>query len=210
MKTIILGCGGHGRVIRDILFNYPNIDLIGFLDDNKLLQNKTIDKLKVLGSFSDIRKFMDDGLEAIVIGIGDNRIRASFYEKSKDMGLKLVNVIHPSSIISKNVKIGEGIIIMPGAIINTGCFLNNNIVINTGAQLDHDDYLDDHCHIYPGAVLAGNVKIGKYSYVGMNASISQNLIIGNNSFVGMGSVVTKNVADNSMVYGNPAKLIKKI
>ncbi len=210
MKIVILGAGDHGRVIRDIASYHNNLNLVGFIDDKKEFIGKEIDGLKVLGSFSDLKDLInEERIEGIFLGIGNNKLRASFYERYKNLGLKLPNLFHPSAIISKNVKFGEGVIVMEGVIIKTGTYIGNNVCLNTGCQLDHYNYIDDHSHIYPGAILAGAVKVGKYSYVGPGAVIGQYFTIGNNSFVGMGSVVTKNVPDNVTSYGSPAKIIRK-
>ena len=208
MKTAIIGCGNHGMVIKDIIGYLGNLELIGFLDDNKNLWGKNVDGLKVLGNLSLENKNRFD-LEAVVLGIGDNKIRASFYNLAKFLELYLPSIIHPSAIISKNTKLGEGVVIMPGVIINTGTTIGNNVCLNTGVQLDHDNYIEDHVHIYPRAVLTGCVKVGKYSYIGANASIRDHVNVGSYTFIGLGSVVTKNIPDNVIVYGNPAKIINR-
>ena len=53
----------------------------------------------------------------------------------------------------------------------------------------------------------GTIQIEDNSFIGVNAIIMPNLRIGPNSIVGAGSVVTKNVAPNTVVAGNPAKII---
>src|SRR3989344_8045059 len=96
MKTAIFCCGDHGRVIRDICNYNKKIELVCFLDDNKKMHGKIINDLEVMGEFSEAEKLMrTKGLEALIVGIGDNKIRASFYYKAKEMGLKLPNIIHP-------------------------------------------------------------------------------------------------------------------
>ncbi len=62
-------------------------------------------------------------------------------------------------------------------------------------------------HIAPGAVLAGNVKIGSSSFIGANSVVKNGIKIGDNAIIGAGAVVVKDVPDNSLVYGNPAKIV---
>lgn len=58
-----------------------------------------------------------------------------------------------------------------------------------------------------GYTKIGLVNIGDNVFVGADSIILPNVKIGNNVIVGAGSVVTKNIPDNSLVVGNPAKVI---
>lgn len=57
--------------------------------------------------------------------------------------------------------------------------------------------------------LAGNVKVGERSFIGANATIKQGTVIGNDVIVGAGSVILNDIPNNSVVVGNPGKIIKK-
>jgi len=208
MRVAIVCAGNHGRVIKTIIDSMENFDLVGFFDDSQELHGKRVDGALVLGKLNseNISKFK---IESLVLGIGDNLVRAAFYHKAKELCLPLPNIIHPSSIISKNVSFGDAVVVMAGVIINNGTNIGSNVCINTGAQLDHDNDIGNHAHIYPGAVLGGCVKVGEYSHIGMNSSIRDHINIGVNTFVGMGSVVTKDVPSYVEAYGTPARIVKE-
>lgn len=55
----------------------------------------------------------------------------------------------------------------------------------------------------------GKVRIGNNVFVGANSIILPNINIGDNVIIGAGSVITKDVLENSIVAGNPAKVIGK-
>lgn len=57
---------------------------------------------------------------------------------------------------------------------------------------------------------AGKVKIGNNVFIGMQATILKGVTIGNNVIIGANSLVNKNVPDNTVVAGNPAKVIMTI
>ncbi|WP_339844644.1 acyltransferase [uncultured Dokdonia sp.] len=60
---------------------------------------------------------------------------------------------------------------------------------------------------YPKMDFFGKIEIGDNVYIGNNALIFPGVIIGNNVVIGAGAVVTKSVPNNSIIGGNPAKII---
>ncbi|MNE88595.1 putative acetyltransferase EpsM [compost metagenome] len=86
--------------------------------------------------------------------------------------------------------------------------IGKGVIINSGAVIEHECKVEDFCHIAPGATLLGNVQVGAYSFVGGNAVVKQGVKIGSNVIVGAGAVVLNDIPDNSVVAGNPAKLLK--
>lgn len=199
---IIIGAGGHAKVIADIIYKYGD-NLIGFLDDNLSLQGKKIylDK-KVIGTTKDIDKYKE---YYFVIGIGNNSIRKKI---NNENNLKLYTAIHPSAIIAQDVKIGTGSVIMAGVVINPGTVIGKNCIINTCSSLDHDNLLEDYVHISPGAHLAGTVSVKEGTWICTGATIINNITIAQNNIIGAGSVVIKDINEENGTYvGVPAKML---
>lgn len=200
---IIIGAGGHAKVIADIIYKYGD-NLIGFLDDNLSLQGKKIylDK-KVIGTTKDIENYNKN---YFVIGIGNNSIRKKI---NNENNLKLYTAIHPSAIIAQDVKIGTGSVIMAGVVINPGTVIGKNCIINTCSSLDHDNLLEDYVHISPGAHLAGTVSVKEKTWIGAGSTIINNITINQNNIIGAGSVVIKNIEEENGTYvGVPVRKIK--
>lgn len=202
--VIIIGAGGHAKVIADIITK-SNDNLIGFLDDNLSLQGNQIylDK-KVIGTTKDIDKYKE---YYFVIGIGNNSTRENI---ATNHDLKWYTAIHPSAIIANEVSIEEGSVIMAGAIINTGTKIGKHCIINTKSSIDHDNIIEDYVHISPGATLAGTVHIKEKTWVCAGTTIINNIKIAKNNIIGAGSVVIKDISEENGTYiGVPAKVLMK-
>jgi len=202
-NVVILGAGGHAKVIADIvLLNHDH--LLGFLDDNPEKQNQTIFKnYKVIGTLSDAEKYQDC---FFIIAIGDNHTRAKI--ASQLSNYHFYTAVHPSATIADTVKIGEGTVIMAGTTINADTKVGNHCVINTMSSLDHDSIIEDFTHISPGAHLAGTVSIGKYSWICTGASVINNLTIGRDVILGAGATAISDLPTAGTYVGTPARRIK--
>ena len=201
--VIIIGAGGHAKVIADIIYKSGD-NLIGFLDDNLANKGKEIYLgKKVLGTTKDIENYNKN---YFIIGIGNNSIRKKI---NNENNLKLYTAIHPSAIIAQDVKIGTGSVIMAGVVINPGTVIGKNCIINTCSSLDHDNLLEDYVHISPGAHLAGTVTIKEGTWICTGAIVKNNITIGKNNIIGAGGVVIKDIIEENGTYiGVPARRIK--
>lgn len=201
---IIIGAGGHSKVIADIIEKSGD-NLIGFLDDNLDVQNKIIYKdKKVIGTTSDIEKYND---LYFIIGIGNNSVRKKISEK---YSLNWYTAIHPNAIVANCVTIGEGSVIMAGAVINTYTTIGRHCIINTNSSIDHDNVIGDYVHISPRAVLAGTVSVKDLTWICVGATIINNIFIEKNNIIGAGAVVIRDILESDSIYvGVPAmKMIK--
>ncbi len=210
MHIVIVGSGGHARVIIDILNQNKNMEVVGLVDTFRPA-GEIVDGYAVLGSFGQLDRLIREyRIDGIIIGVGDNRIRADYYTKLQGSGLVLVNAIHPSANIAPNVKIGRGVVVAREAVICTGARIGNNAIINTGCIIDHDCVVGDHCHISSGVNIAGAVTVQYGTFVGIGSTIIQGITIGSNTILGAGSVVIRDIPGNVVAVGVPAKQKKEI
>ena len=106
------------------------------------------------------------------------------------------------------VNIGKNVVVMPGCLMMSA----GGITIEDGAMIAANVQLISNNHdLYERQIITCKpVHIGKNAWVGAGATILPGVTIGDNAVVGAGSVVTKDVEANTIVAGNPAKLIKVI
>ena len=210
-EILLVGGGGHCKVILDMIFTSKDYKVAGIIDLAKHFGDN-IFGVTVIGSDTDLPRFFKSGIKYCFISvgsIGNPTLRVKLYKLARQLGYKLPNLISPNAIVSSNIYLGEGNYIAPGAIINAGARIGNGCIINTGSVIEHDCEMGDFVHISPGSVLSGGVKIGKYSHIGLGSFIIQNTKIGENTIIGAGSVVTKNIRKGVIAYGNPCRERKK-
>ncbi len=199
-KLIIIGAGGHGKVIADNALKNGYTD-IAFLDDFAV---DDCMGFKVVGKISDIEKFNDKHTD-FIIGIGNNAVRRKIAES---YDVNWVSLIHPSATTAVNVTVKKGTVIMAGAIVNPCAVIGEHCIINTGAVVEHDNVIENYVHISPKATLGGTVNIGSTTHVGIGATVINNINICSNCVIGAGTVVVKNIEENGTYVGNPARRIK--
>ena len=214
-KILLIGAGQHARVILYNIKEQNKYDVIGILDADldKAKENKTFEGIPILNinyNEVDLRKLkIEIGVSKFFIAFGNMKYRKKVWEMFKQAGWDSVNIIHPNAVISKDAKLGEGILIECGCLITPNPTIGNNVVVNTGSQVNHDNIVEDHVYIASGVILSGGVKIGENTLLDDGVIVTLGKTVGKNSLIGAGAVVTKNIEDNVVVYGNPAKVIKE-
>ena len=199
-RLIIIGAGGHGKVIADnaVKNGYTQI---AFLDDRA-----TGDCMgfPIVGK-SDAIETLKDNNTCFVIGIGDNAIRKQIVES---FDAEWGTIVHPSAQIASTAVIGAGTVVMAGAVINAGAVVGEHCIINTGAVVEHDNYIEDYVHISPKAVLGGTVYVGQQTHIGIGATVINNINICRECVIGAGATVVKNIEDRGTYVGVPALMLK--
>lgn len=206
-QIIILGAGGHARVIADILSRQRR-SLLGFMDDHV---NGDVVGLPCLGPISNLESVvasLGDGCVSLVVGIGDNHTRYRVVERIRHVVVKhqisFATVLDPSSVISVNAQLGPGTVVMPNAVVNSGARVGSHTIINTAATVDHDCIIGDFVHLSPGVHLAGNVVVQCGAHLGIGAVVIPGVRIGSWTIVGAGSSVVRDIPDGVVAYGVPA------
>jgi len=205
--VILMGSGGHAKVIIDMLVDRGDIRIAGCVtvdtDAADLLG------LPILGNDDALGDLHASGLRHVFVAIGDNRVRAERMQHVRALGFTIVNAISRHAIVSARARLGQGVAIMPGAVINVDAVVEDGAIINTGATVDHDCRIGACAHIAPGAHLAGHVTVGTGTFLGVGTSVIPRRTIGAWSLIGAGSAVVHDIGDRVTAVGIPARVIKR-
>ena len=209
-KLLILGAGGHGKVVAECALSLGLYTEIAFLDDDvKVVGQLILSSCPVLGTFSDASDLAYKFSEAFV-ALGNNRARVDLINSLKKIGYRIPSLIHPAAYVSKFARIESGTVIMAGAVVNVDAHIGVGGIINTGASVDHDCLLGMGVHLSPGARLGGTVRVGDYTWICMGACVVNNVRVGEGSVVAAGAAVVRDVGDGVLVAGVPGRVRKHI
>lgn len=210
-KIILLGGGGHVKVVIDVILEARKYKIIGIIDLEKKIGQKVLG-IPIIASDSDMGAYFKKGIKSCFItlgAIGKPHLRIRLFDLVKRIGFELPNIVHPTAVVSDFAVLGEGNFIAAGAIIQAGANIGNNCIINTNAVIEHDCKIGDFAHIACGTTLSGGVTVGEYSHIGTGVSIIESVKIGSNTIIGAGSVVLEDFGNNIVAYGSPARRIRK-
>lgn len=200
MRLIIIGAGGHGKVVADNALKNGYTDIF-FVDDKS--QGECMD-LPIVGTTENLA-CLNDGNTEFIIAVGNNDVRRRISEK---YDVNWGTLIHPSAQIACGVSIGQGSVVMAGAVINTCSTVGRHCIINTGAIVEHDNRIEDYVHLSPRVALAGNVHVGEMTHIGIGSSVLNNVAICDRCTIGAGAVVIESINNVGTYVGVPVRKIK--
>lgn len=206
MKTlVILGAGGHGRVVADCAELIGNYDCIKFVDDC-FADRKHNNHWPIIGNTNTWVEHLKTA--DFIVAFGKNELRYNTLKALNKLQANIISLVHPKAVVSPHAKIGKGVVVFANAVVNIGAVIHDGCIINTGATIDHDCIIKDAVHISPGANIAGGVTIGSCSWLGIGCSVVEYIELAENTQVGAGAAVIKPTEPNSLYLGVPAKRIK--
>jgi sugar O-acyltransferase (sialic acid O-acetyltransferase NeuD family) len=209
-RCIIVGCGGHGRVVLDVLLNADQHEIVGFVDSNPKLLGRRIDGVEVLGRPDDVQRIRHSlQVDCAIVAIGDNGVRRQMARRMEEEGLELINAVHPSANLARNVSLGSNVVIAAGALVCAHCQIGDSVILNTGCIVDHESLIGTATHVCPGARLAGRVIVESGAFVGIGATVIQHVRVGHDAVIGAGAVVIHDVEPMTTVVGVPARPVKE-
>jgi sugar O-acyltransferase (sialic acid O-acetyltransferase NeuD family) len=198
MKILVIGAGGHAKVVVATA-QAAGWAVAGLYDDDPALWGKSLLGVPVVGPTTCLRP---DSETHLVAAVGDNRTRERLVHQFSHA--RWATIVHPRALIHESVSLGEGTVVFGGAVLQPMVKVGKHAIVNTGAIIEHDCRLGDFVHVAPGARLAGGVVVEDRCLIGIGASVLPMVKIAEDSVIGAGSVVVRDIPPRSVAYGVPA------
>lgn len=208
-KVVVLGTGGHARVVIATLRALGRWEIVGLLDRQMNQTEELIEGYPILGSWNDLEKIRKQKIKHGVIAVGNNEQRERLYLLLLEERFTIPALIHPTAYVDPSSVISNGCLICMGTLIGANVRIGANTVINSGTIIEHETSVEENVHIAPGCRIAGRVAVGRNSLIGIGTSIIDRIRIGRNVTIGAGSVVVSDIPDGVVAYGVSAKVVRR-
>ncbi len=203
LPFVLIGAGGHGRVIAALL-RTAGRSVLGVCDP-KLFAHAVSrwENLDVLGDDSALNLLPPDRV-ALALGVGQlatGTFRQRLYASLRARGYMFPALVHPTAWVAPGVVLGEGVQVMAGAVIQPGCEIGENSIVNTRVGVDHDCRIGRNVHVAPGATLCGTVTLEDGAFIGAGATVIQGLNVGECAIVGAGVTLVRSLTPATTILG---------
>lgn len=213
MKSLlILGAGGHSKVIVDTVKSLYGSCSFAFLDDrfgDVSSSSTSFLGYPIIGNLAcSFDHSVSSAYHTALVGIGDPLVRLDWIYKLLSIGYNVPSVCHPSAYVSSSSSLGSGSVVFAQAVLQPYAVCGAGVILNTACSVDHDSRLGDGVHIAPGAHIAADVLIGNRSWIGIGSSVRNGVSIGTDVTIGAGAAVVSDIPSNVIAIGVPARFAK--
>lgn len=174
-RIVIIGSGGHAKVVCDAILAQNEYVMNGFVDISLDVGTVVINGYQVIAHQNNLESLKSQ-VDFFIVAIGNNKIREEVYNFAKKI-LEPAIVIHPSAVIGSDVKIGAGSVVLANAVVNASASIGENVIVNARVVVDHDCIVENNIHLAIGTMVGSNSKIcsGYSSSIGQNINAFSNL-----------------------------------
>jgi len=206
MRVLVVGAGGHGRVVADVVHEAGLATELAFVDDRHpaLSQSGPWPVVGTIAALPGLR----DRYDAFALGIGSWQARSHVWQVLNGLGVRVLTAVHPRATVSRHARLGEGTVVCAGAVVVIGAELGRGCIVNSGATVDHDCRLADWVHVCPGAHLSGDVHVGQGSWIGAGSVVRQGIRIGEGVTLGVGAACVRDLPAGVVAVGVPARAMR--
>ena len=205
-RLILVGCGAFARELINWVDDLVNlgkcIPISGFLDENPEALKGFSYSIPHMGL---IQSFIPQPGDQLLMAIGDPKAKKKLYIDLKSKGAVFAQLIHPTAVVARTARLGEGVVICPLAFVSADAFIGNLCAINGNSSVGHDVMLGDFATLSAHVDITGWVHVDECVFFGSGARVLPKVKIGKGARIGAGSVVMRSVPKDCVMYAPPAK-----
>lgn len=208
-NLIIIGARGYGREVYNLAVQCTGFGkeyiVKGFLDDKTDALDDFVGYPEILGNVED---YVIEESDIFTCALGNVKWKKHYVNLILSKGGEFISLVHPTTIINFNVKIGKGLIVFMYSIISNDCLVGDFVTIQGFVAIGHDSEIGNWVHLNAYSFIGGYSFIGDEVTLNTRATVLPKVKVGKNAVVGAGSVVLRNVLESTTVFGVPAKKIE--
>lgn len=203
MNTLLI-IGGSSTALEirecaDLYYKEQFTFIYNVIGDNEETRIENVIRDSELDTF-----LLENANISCIIGFTNQKLRRLFYDKLSIA--KLVNIIHPTSVISPSATIGNGSYIGATAVVSSNAVVGKGCLINIGASVGHDVQIGDDCILNPGVRISGHCKVGVRTLIGANSFVFQSKTIGNDCAIDAMTYIDRDIEDKKLCTSNIGRL----
>ncbi len=209
-RLLILGAGGHAKVVAETALVSGFASSLAFLDDRFTAMDPLppVIDWPVIGPLAlSLQSCTASQFDAAVVAIGHASTRIDWIQRLQRAGYHLPTLLHPTAWVSPSAQLGPASVVFAQVAVQAQVCIGTGVILNTGCSVDHDAQLADGVHLCPGSRLAGEVRVGARSWIGIGASVIQKVCIGSDVIVGAGAAVIRDLPSSVTSVGVPARVV---
>lgn len=160
-RIVIIGAGGHGKVVCEAILKSKQYDIIGFVDASIPVGEEIYAGIKVILTQNELSKISEIA-DFFIVAIGNNAIRNEIFSQLS-ISVSPATIIHPEAVVATDVKIEAGTVVLAKSVISAGAKVGKNSIVNAGSIIDHDVVIGNNVHLSIGSLIGSNSKVKDFS-----------------------------------------------
>ena len=185
VRVAIVGAGGYGRVVLDVLLASGLGDrVLGFYDDAHAALSGEVRGVPILGDVGMLKSMLSVEPVHVVVAITDNRTRLRVANSLRGLGARFLGVVHPGAYVSEASAVGDGSVVAAGAIVHPDAAVGSHSFLGPRSVVDRDAEVGAGAWISAGAIVGPGARLGARVVLGQNASVDRKAVVDDDAEIG--------------------------
>jgi sugar O-acyltransferase (sialic acid O-acetyltransferase NeuD family) len=178
MRVAIVGAGGYGRVVLDVLLTSGLGDrVLGFYDDAHAALSGEVRGVPILGDVGMLKSMLSVEPVHVVVAITDNEVRLQVANSLRGLGARFLSAVHPEAYVSEAAVIGDGCVLAAGTVVHPDAAIGSHCFLGPGSVVDRDAEVGAGTWISAGAVVGSGARVGARVVLGQNSSVGRKAVV---------------------------------